>query len=62
MHEKSTISSRARGRKAIRQMEYAIQRETETIEREAPSLNWALAFAQCKYVQLQNDQYEVPLY
>ncbi|XP_048357503.1 coiled-coil domain-containing protein 38 [Sphaerodactylus townsendi] len=44
VYEKSTISSRARARKAIRQLEGAIERETE---KDTPSLNWALAFAKC---------------
>ncbi|XP_054843728.1 coiled-coil domain-containing protein 38 [Eublepharis macularius] len=47
VHEKSTISSRARARRAIRQLENAVERETETTEKEIPSLNWALAFAKC---------------
>nr|XP_056702504.1 coiled-coil domain-containing protein 38 [Euleptes europaea] len=46
VYEKTTISSRARSRKAIRQLEYAVERDTAT-EKEIPSLNWALAFAKC---------------
>ncbi|XP_061438717.1 coiled-coil domain-containing protein 38 [Rhineura floridana] len=48
VHEKSTISSRARSRKALKKLEEAIERETKgEIEKEVPALNWALAFAKC---------------
>ncbi|XP_053107237.1 coiled-coil domain-containing protein 38 isoform X2 [Hemicordylus capensis] len=48
VYQKSTISSRARSRKALKKLEAAIERETQgDIEQELPALNWALAFAQC---------------
>ncbi|XP_077195216.1 coiled-coil domain-containing protein 38 isoform X2 [Paroedura picta] len=47
VYEKSTIASRARSRKAIRQLEHTFERETEIIEKEIPGLNWALTFAKC---------------
>ncbi|KAJ7329929.1 hypothetical protein JRQ81_016103 [Phrynocephalus forsythii] len=48
VHEKSTISSRARSRKAFRKLEQTIERETEEdVEKDVAALNWALAFAKC---------------
>ncbi|XP_063165399.1 coiled-coil domain-containing protein 38 [Candoia aspera] len=47
-YERSTISSRARSRKALRKLEEAIEQEaTATMEKDVPALNWALAFAKC---------------
>ncbi|XP_062989841.1 coiled-coil domain-containing protein 38 [Elgaria multicarinata webbii] len=48
VHEKSTISSRARSRKAFRKLEEAIERDTQgEIEKDITAQNWALAFAKC---------------
>ncbi|XP_039214088.1 coiled-coil domain-containing protein 38 isoform X4 [Crotalus tigris] len=47
-YERSTISSRARCRKALRKLEEVTEQETtETIGKDVPALNWALAFAKC---------------
>ncbi|XP_007439540.2 coiled-coil domain-containing protein 38, partial [Python bivittatus] len=47
-YERSTISSRARSRKALRILEEATEQETtETMGKDVPALNWALAFAKC---------------
>ncbi|KAG8137984.1 hypothetical protein E2320_003916 [Naja naja] len=47
-YERSTISSRARCRKALRKLEEVTEQETtETMGKDVPALNWALAFAKC---------------
>ncbi|XP_058047641.1 coiled-coil domain-containing protein 38 [Ahaetulla prasina] len=47
-YERSTISSRARCRKALRKLEEVTEQETtETMGKDLPALNWALAFAKC---------------
>ncbi|KAF7248733.1 Coiled-coil domain-containing protein 38 [Varanus komodoensis] len=48
VYEKSTISSRARSRKALRKLEEVIERDSRgEIEKEITDLNWALTFAKC---------------
>ncbi|XP_032077505.1 coiled-coil domain-containing protein 38 isoform X1 [Thamnophis elegans] len=47
-YQRSTISSRARCRKALRKLEEVTEQETtETMGKDLPALNWALAFAKC---------------
>lgn len=59
IYEKSTISSRARSRKAVKKLEAAFERDTRaTIEKETSGPNWALTFAKCEYIQLQKYQLE----
>ncbi|XP_066489917.1 LOW QUALITY PROTEIN: coiled-coil domain-containing protein 38 [Tiliqua scincoides] len=46
VYEKSTISSRARSRKALKKLEEAVEKEMQgEIEKDIPALNWALTFA-----------------
>ncbi|XP_033017344.1 coiled-coil domain-containing protein 38 isoform X2 [Lacerta agilis] len=59
VHEKSTFSSRARSRKALKKLEEAIERETkQEIEKETSALDWTLAFAKC----IQSDKQSVTDY
>nr|XP_034982756.1 coiled-coil domain-containing protein 38 isoform X1 [Zootoca vivipara]XP_034982757.1 coiled-coil domain-containing protein 38 isoform X1 [Zootoca vivipara]XP_034982758.1 coiled-coil domain-containing protein 38 isoform X1 [Zootoca vivipara]XP_034982759.1 coiled-coil domain-containing protein 38 isoform X1 [Zootoca vivipara]XP_034982760.1 coiled-coil domain-containing protein 38 isoform X1 [Zootoca vivipara]XP_034982762.1 coiled-coil domain-containing protein 38 isoform X1 [Zootoca vivipara] len=59
VHEKSTFSSRARCRKALKKLEEAIERETkQEIERETSALDWTLAFAKC----IQSDKQSITDY
>ncbi|XP_034259489.1 coiled-coil domain-containing protein 38 isoform X1 [Pantherophis guttatus] len=52
-YERSTISSRARCRKALRKLEEVTEQETtETMGKDLPALNWALAFAKCWCLQI----------
>ncbi|XP_070611958.1 coiled-coil domain-containing protein 38 [Erythrolamprus reginae] len=47
-YQRSTISSRARCRKALRKLEEVTEQETaDAIGKDLPALNWALAFAKC---------------
>ncbi|XP_053260949.1 coiled-coil domain-containing protein 38 isoform X1 [Podarcis raffonei] len=59
VHEKSTFSSRARSRKALKKLEEAIERETkQEIEKETSALDWTLAFAKC----IQSDKQSITEY